>query len=365
MSASSDPGAKAVNSHPPSSSSAGDDAAAPPGTTIVRRLRSTSPSGAMARIRSTSPTTTRLAAHPLHLRRRRRRQSDDDRRRTGVAGEQSRRPPRGSSAACCPREFARQRPRASEDIVSFLEGYDFTSSGPEAARYGYYRRPRRIGQDAGASSSSSSCPPRRRRRVDVERYRDPRQICSHALYRKECIRACVRSIVDNGSLSWIGTSSKGRKERGMLVGGGRFHNQRGHQVESHLATPRRDGGAILHGGPLLSGHNKRGGLSCMRDLGAHTFPCWRYGAAGLDAISACGVDGDQIPGYIRATIRGSITSTCTSLRLGESGCSVGGTSGGDVVQNLEMERRSITKRITMRYKLRRGAPLLCLMGGSS
>lgn len=278
-------------------------------------------------------------------------------------------------------------PRASEDIVSFLRGYDYELRSESGAEYGYYTaRPRRIGPAAGTSSSSSHPHDDGVGAFDVELISpaDPRQISrampslGHVLVRetpelyRKVVEPYVRSIVDNGSLSWIRNVVDGRKERErLLVDDDDFIINVDTKWRSHpppLTTPREE----WRGHPSTAdlyclGITKHDGVSCIRDLRrAHVPMLSAMERAGLDAIrETYGVDEDQIRVYVHYHPQFYHFHVHFTRLENESGCSVErGHLVSDVVQNLEMDDEYYAKR-TITYKLPRGAPLLCLIGGSS
>jgi m7GpppX diphosphatase len=278
------------------------------------------------------------------------------------------------------RNMLESDPRAGEAIVSFLRGYDYELKSESGAEYGYYTaRPRYGPTDIGTASLPSNAGAFH---VELISPATPHQISrampslGHVLIRetpelyREVVEPYVRSVVDNGSLSWINNVIEGRKERErLLVDHDDFIINVDTKWRSHpppLTTPREE----WRGHPSTSdlyclGITKRRGLSCIRDLRRiHAPMLTAMERAGLDAIrDVYGVPEDQIRVYAHYQPQFYHFHVHFTRLENEVGCCVErGHLVSDVVQNLMMDDAYYAGR-TITYKLPRGTPLLSLIEG--
>jgi m7GpppX diphosphatase len=277
---------------------------------------------------------------------------------------------------------------ASEGIISFLREYDYELRSESGAEYGYYTaRPRRRGWDDDkkkstvASSSSANEDDVNYENagafdVEVISPATPHQIhrlmpcLGHVLIRetpeiyRNVVSPYVKSMIDNGSISWICNVVSGTKEKErILVNETDFLINVDTKWRSHpppLSTPRE----CWHGHPSVSdlyclGITKLDGISCIRDLRSVHVPMLRsMERMGLDAIlDVYGVSEDQIRVYVHYQPQFYHFHVHFTRLENEVGCTVErGHLVSDIVQNLEMDDMYYATRIVT-YKLPRGSTL--------
>ena len=272
--------------------------------------------------------------------------------------------------------------RAGEAIVSFLRGFDYELKSESGAEYAYYTARPRIGPaaDIGPPAPSSSSGGVGAFDVELISPATPHQISrampslGHVLIRetpelyREVVEPYVRSVVDNGSLSWINNVVEGRKERErLLVDHDDFVIIVDTKWRSHpppLTTPREE----WRGHPSTAdlyclGITKTRDLKCIRDLRRMHAPMLAaMERSGLDAIrDVYGVPEDQIRVYAHYQPQFYHFHVHFTRLENEVGCCVErGHLVCDVVQNLMMDDAYYAGR-TITYKLPRGTPLLSLI----
>jgi m7GpppX diphosphatase len=272
--------------------------------------------------------------------------------------------------------------RAGEAIVSFLRGFDYELKSESGAEYAYYTARPRIGPAADVGPPAPSSPSGDVGAFDVELISPatPHQIsrampslghvliCETPELYREVVEPYIRSVVDNGSLSWINNVVEGRKERErLLVDHGDFVINVDTKWRSHpppLTTPRE----IWHGHPSTSdlyclGITKIRDLRCIRDLRRMHAPMLAaMERSGLDAIrDVYGVPEDQVRVYAHYQPQFYHFHVHFTRLENEVGCCVErGHLVCDVVQNLMMDDAYYAGR-TITYKLPRGTPLLSLI----
>ncbi|KAL3809631.1 hypothetical protein ACHAXA_010606 [Cyclostephanos tholiformis] len=187
------------------------------------------------------------------------------------------------------------------------------------------------------------------------------------LYR-DVVVPYVKSMIDNGSLSWIRNVIDGTREgERTLVDEADFLINVDTKWRSHpppLSTPREDWHSHTSVTDLYClGITKRCGISCIRDLRTeHVSMLKSMERMGLDAIrEVYGVAEDQIKVYVHYQPQFYHFHVHFTRLENEVGSSVErGHLVSDIVQNLEMDDMYYATR-TVTYKLQRGSTLLSLI----
>jgi len=312
---------------------------------------------------------------------------------------------RGASSSSLPPERnlldQNHNPSASEDILSFLQGYIFELKSESGAEYSYYSATPKttLGLPPGTTNidakvDDDGCNEKEQKKhksspitraaisnygaFDVELISpaSPHQISrampslgsiliheTPELY-NSVVKPHIQSMIDNGCLSWIQNVIEVKKEEErLLVNHADFIVNIDTKWRTHpppLTTPREE----WYNHPSTSdlyclGIVKQYGISCLRDLrGRHAPLLHSMMTEGLSAIhSIYGVSSNQIRVFVHylpqfyhfhvhfTRLENEFGTTCERGHLLQ-----------DVIQNLEMDSDYYCKRV-MTYKLQRGTPL--------
>ena len=297
-------------------------------------------------------------------------------------------------------------PSASEDILSFLRGYNYVLKSESGAEYSYYCASPTLSTEVTANTNGDDGNEQKKHILDPSTSASPivhaalsnygafdvelispasAQQISRAmpnlgsilihetpqLY-NNIVKPYIQSLLDNGCLSWIQNVIEVKKEKErLLVNHDDFIVNIDTKWRTHpppLTTPREEW--INH--PSTSdlyclGIVKQYGITSLRDLrGCHVPLLQSMLSEGLSAIhSTYGVQSNQIRVFVHylpqfyhfhvhfTRLENEFGTTCERGHLLH-----------DVIQNLEMDSEYYCKR-TMTYKLQRGTPLQNLIENHS
>ncbi|KAL9186083.1 hypothetical protein ACHAXT_005321 [Thalassiosira profunda] len=289
------------------------------------------------------------------------------------------------------RNLLQHDPKASEEIISFLQRYNFSLTSESGAEYSYYEaRPNsdaKLATDAATehdncTESFASAAAFKLGSFDVELITpaSARQVSrampslGHVLVHETpemyntVVKPYIQSIVDSGSLSWITNIIELKKEKErLLANDDNFIVNVDTKWRTHpppLTTPRKEW--YKHPSTVdlyCLGIAKQSDIACLRDLRGEHIPLLNeMERKGLSAIKEVyGVEEDQIRVFIHYHPQFYHFHVHFTRLENETGCSVErGHLLPDVVQNLEMDPEYYCKR-TITYKLKKGTPLQSLI----
>ena len=287
------------------------------------------------------------------------------------------------------RNFLDHNEKASDDMISFLKGYEFKLKSESGAEYSYYTAkpssnlyalspPSKLPENVKDSTTSlvSACAAFGSFDVELVSPANERQISralpslgstliheTPELYQR-VVQPYIQSIIDGGSLNWINNVIEGKKEKErLLVNSDQFIVNIDTKWRTHpppLTTTREEWYGHKSVEDLYClGIVKEKGIASLRDLRAEHLPMLKsMQQQGLDAIeNVYGVKSDQIRCFVHYQPQFYHFHVHFTRLENEVGSTVErGHLVSDIVQNLEMEPQYYTKR-TIAYKLKKGTPL--------
>ena len=280
--------------------------------------------------------------------------------------------------------------KASEDIVSFLQKYNYNLKSESGAEYSYYdaspnsnlftlHNTLKTGDTTAEKEGSSiNAALSNFGSFDIElispasAYQISRAMPSlgHILINETpelfntVVKPYIQSIIDSGSLSWITNVIEVKKEKErLLVNHDDFVVNIDTKWRSHpppLTTPRKE----WYNHPSTKdlyclGIVKQNGITCLRDLRSkHITMLKEMEKEGLKAIKEVyGIKKDQIRVFIHYQPQFYHFHVHFTRLENEVGCSVErGHLMNDVIQNLEMDDEYYCKRV-ITFKLKKGTSL--------
>ncbi|KAL7532948.1 hypothetical protein ACHAWF_004294 [Thalassiosira exigua] len=304
------------------------------------------------------------------------------------------------------RNMLQHNPQSSDEIISFLRKYEFVLKSESGAEYSYYcanpnadliKSAGRFGaalegkRDIDNEVTSASTEKESNLIADTaskfgsfdvelispaSAYQISRAMpgLGHVLIHEtpelynNVVEPYIRSVVDNGSLSWIANVVEVKKEKErLLVNNDNFVVNIDTKWRSHpppLTTPREQwfnhpSTADLYCLAIV----KRYDIACIRDLrGGHIPLLKQIQEEGLKAIEKVyGVGEDQIRAFVHYQPQFYHLHVHFTRLENEVGCAVErGHLISDVIQNLELDAEYYCKR-TITYKLKKGTPLQSLI----
>lgn len=266
-------------------------------------------------------------------------------------------------------------PETSNQIISFLQAYDFKLKSESGAEYSYYNAgPSQLASDNGAKNVAGSfdvelISPASKRQINRALPTSSTSLIEEtAETYNEIVKPYIQTIIDSGSLNWIDNIIEGKKEQErLLVDHESFIINIDTKWRSHpdaFKTPKYEW--YQHESVVdlyCLGIVKQKSIASLRDLTKEHVPLLKsMKEEGLKIIEKTyGVKSDQIRVFVHYHPQFYHFHVHFTRLHNEIGSTVErGHLLSDIMQNLEMDSEYYAKR-TITYKLSVTSPLYLLL----